>query len=96
MVFFESKDCSRKNAPLSSFKIKHNHEVADVFSSVPPWEEDLRRAVTEAGAKLKTTAVPKKPLARKSHSTKFHKRHSGVGKIGGHRMERHHLERCLW
>jgi hypothetical protein len=94
VIFFESKDCSSKNAPLSSFKIRQKDAAGNTCSPTPYWEGDLLRAVMEAKSKLSTASVPKKPVVRKSRSGKIF--NNGVREVGGHRMERHHLESCLW
>jgi hypothetical protein len=52
VIFFESRDCLRRNAPLSSFRITGNGDEKDSHSIKPVWERDLRLALSEAKRKV--------------------------------------------
>lgn len=86
MIFFESRDCSKKLPPLSSFRIRDRQEYEEGSATLPAWEKDLRRAVREARVKLEYRLKPKR---------KPSKRKSGDGASGGNRVERHRVESCL-
>jgi hypothetical protein len=55
------------------------------------WVWDLRNAVSEAKKKMGSSAGAKQQVPEKSSM-----RESGDRKSGGDRVERNHLESCLW
>jgi len=64
VIFFESRDCSRRNPPLSSFRIIKNGDEKSSYSMKPAWERDLRLAVSEAKRKVHIDMEVKIPSCR--------------------------------
>ena len=84
-------ECSKKKAPLSSFRIRPNGDGGmDVSSGLLSWECDLRRAVLEAERKMRLS------LNATNHANGSRSRKSGVRGSGGSRVERRNMESCVW
>jgi hypothetical protein len=90
VIFFESGDRSKKKAPLSSFKITRKDYEEDFTSALPAWQPALNRALKEAKKKIDCTTMVK------SRSDTDHKCKIGAGESGGDRVERRHMESCVW
>ena len=88
MVFFESRDCSKKHPPLSSFRIRPEGKGKIASASMPSWQRDLQSAVLEAKKKMGCDKS-KRFLGKRS------KQRSGEGVSGRDRVERGLLESCL-
>ena len=52
MVFFESRDCLKKDPPLSSFEFCEREEDFSASSPLPSWAKAVHQAVTEAKKKM--------------------------------------------
>ncbi len=87
-------ECSKKKAPLSSFRIRPNGDGGtDVSSGLPSWECDLRKAVLEAERKMRLSLNAANQASQMNGSRL---RKSGVRGSGGSRVERRNMESCVW
>jgi hypothetical protein len=89
VILFESRDCSKKKAPLSSFRIRAATDEGDRHGAKPPWAHDLRLAVNEATRKMNwSTKTSCSEVRTKGHT-------NGEKSSGGDRVERRRVESCF-
>ena len=89
MILFESRDCSKKKAPLSSFRIRPGNDEGYGPGAKLPWAQDLCLAVKEATRKMKWSSKGSCGKKRAGGQT------NGDKSSGGNRVERCRMESCV-